>query len=51
MIAYYGLPLDYLESFSGRIAAVTLADIREAFGRRLHGNQMVRVVVGGPDKE
>ena len=51
MIAYYGLPLDYLESFSSRIAAVTLADIREAFGRRLHGNQMVRVVVGGPDKE
>ena len=51
MIAYYGLPLDYLESFSGRIAAVTLADIREAFGRRLHGDQMVRVVVGGPDKE
>jgi len=51
LIAYYDLPLDYLGTFTERIAAVTRADIREAFGRHLHGNRMVKVIVGGPEKE
>lgn len=50
MIGFYGLPLDYLETFPGRVAAVDLAAVRDAFHRRLHPERMVTVVVGGADR-
>ena len=45
-IAWNGLPLDYLESWTGRVQAVTVADIRRAFSRVLQPERMVTVVVG-----
>ena len=48
-IAWNGLPLDYLEHWSARVAAVTLADIRAALQRKLQPERMVTVVVGAPE--
>ncbi|HHJ12277.1 MAG TPA: insulinase family protein, partial [Chromatiales bacterium] len=48
MIGFYGLPLDYLDRFNERIEAVTAAQIRDAFRRRIHPERMVTVIVGGP---
>ena len=45
-IAWNGLPLDYLESWTRRVEAVTVADIRRAFARVLQPERMVTVVVG-----
>ena len=46
MIGFYRLPLDYLDRFVGRIEAVTAEQIRDAFGRRIHPDRFVTVVVG-----
>jgi zinc protease len=48
MIARYGLPLDYLETFPRRVEAVTVEAVREAFRRRLGDDGgYVTVLVGG----
>ena len=47
MIGFYGLPLDWLEIVPKRIAAVTLADVRDAFLRRVDPARNISVVVGG----
>jgi zinc protease len=47
MIGFYGLPLDYLERFTSQVEAVTVAQIREAFQKRVNLDQMVTVMVGG----
>lgn len=46
VIGFYGLPLDYLDRFTDRIAEVTLEQIREAFARRLDLSRMATVIVG-----
>lgn len=46
-IAWYGLPLDYLETWKDRVRAVTVGDVTRAFGRVLQPDRMVTVVVGG----
>ncbi|HKQ31040.1 MAG TPA: pitrilysin family protein [Burkholderiales bacterium] len=46
-IAFYGLPLDYLEEFPRRVEAVTAAQIRDAFQRRIDPQRMATVIVGG----
>jgi zinc protease len=46
-IAWYELPLDYLDHWTQQVAAVTVADIRAAFARKLQPERMVTVVVGG----
>ena len=45
-IGFYNLPLDYLERWSPRVQAVTVAQIREAFERQVRPSSMVTVVVG-----
>ena len=45
-IAWNGLPPDYLETWTARVEAVTVADIRRAFQRVLQPGRMVTVVVG-----
>jgi zinc protease len=45
-IGFYGLPLDYLERFPRRVAAVSAAQVREAFARRVRAEHLVSVVVG-----
>ena len=47
MIGFYNLPLDYLDTFSQRVEAVTLKDIQEAFQRRIAPDRMATVTVGG----
>lgn len=46
-IGFYNLPLDYLDTFNQRVEAVTAEQIRSAFQRRVHPEDMVTVMVGG----
>ena len=48
MIGFYGLPLDYMDTFTRNVAAVTVKDIRTTFRRRLDVNHFVTVLVGQP---
>ncbi len=45
-IGFFGLPLDYLETFSARVEKVTQEQVRDAFKRRVRLEQMVLVTVG-----
>ncbi len=47
VIGYYGLPMDWLDRFPERVSEVTLAQIRDAFRRRVDPARMATVVVGG----
>jgi zinc protease len=47
VIGFYGLPLDYLDRFVGRIESVTAEQIRDAFARRVHPDRLAIVSVGG----
>jgi zinc protease len=49
-IAFYGLPLDYLDSFIGKVEAVTAADIQHAFKARIDPDKLQTVIVGGGAK-
>lgn len=46
MIGFYNMPLNYLDTFIGRIEAVTLPQIQDAFKRRIQPDKMVTVTVG-----
>ncbi len=46
-IAWNDLPLDYLDTWRQQVQAVTVADIRAAFARKLQPDRMVTVIVGG----
>jgi zinc protease len=46
MMAWYGLPLDYLERWTERVAAVTPDQVRAAFAQVLDAQRLVTVVVG-----
>jgi zinc protease len=46
IIGFYRLPLDYLDQFPTRIEAVTLAQVKDAWRRRIHPARMATVVVG-----
>ena len=50
VIGFYGLPLDYLDRFNERIEAVTVAEIRDAFQRRVDPDKFVTVLVGPVDQ-
>lgn len=45
-IGFYRLPLDYLDRYPERVEAVTVAQVRDAFARRLKPDSLVTVVVG-----
>lgn len=45
-IAWHGLPLDYLDTWSGQVEKVTAAEIRAAFNRKLQPDRMVTVILG-----
>lgn len=47
MIGFYGLPLDYLDTFNSRVDALTTSQIRDAFARRIHPDKMITITVGG----
>ena len=45
-IAWNDLPLDYLDTWTARMNAVTVADVKAAFQRKLQPDRMVTVMVG-----
>lgn len=47
VIAFYGLPLDYLDRYIENVEKVTAADVRAAFSRHVRLENLVTVVVGG----
>jgi len=49
MIGFYGLPLTYLDDFPGKVGNVTVAQVREAFQRRVNPDAMATVIVGAPE--
>ena len=46
MIGFYDLPLDYLETFPKKVAAVDADQIKQAFARRINLERSAIVVVG-----
>ena len=46
VIGFYRLPLNYLDDFIGKVDAVTTAQIKDAFMRRIKPDNMVTIVVG-----
>ncbi|MES9945796.1 MAG: pitrilysin family protein [Candidatus Thiodiazotropha sp.] len=46
VIGFYDLPLDYLDRFTDKVAAVTREQIQDAFQRRIDPDRLVRVQVG-----
>jgi zinc protease len=49
VIGVYDLPLTWLDDYVGQINKVTLAQVKDAFARRIKPDQMVTVVVGGAE--
>ncbi|MCU7958554.1 MAG: insulinase family protein [gamma proteobacterium symbiont of Bathyaustriella thionipta] len=49
MIGFYDLPLDYLDSFTDKVNAVSMEQIRDAFKRRLQPDKFATIVVGGAE--
>ena len=47
MIGFYGLPLDWLDTYTGHIAAVTAEQVQDAFARRIRPEHLVTIVAGG----
>jgi len=45
-IAWNGLPLDYLDTWTRQVERITIADIKDAFARKLQPDRMVTVTVG-----
>ncbi len=45
-IAWNGLPLDYLDTWTEQVRRVSVADIRRAFAKAIQPERMVTVVVG-----
>ena len=46
-MAWHGLPLDYLDTWTDKVKAVSVAEIQRAFVKALQPERMVTVVVGG----
>jgi zinc protease len=49
-IAWNGLPLDYLDTWTASVERLSAEDVRQAFARVLRPQDMVTVVVGGRDQ-
>ena len=49
MMGLYDLPLDWLVTLPDKIAAVTTAQIRSAFRRRIQSQEQITVIAGAPE--
>jgi len=47
LIGFYNLPLTWLDDFPQRVNAVTVAQVREVFARRVRPEHLVTVIVAG----
>jgi zinc protease len=45
-LAFFGLPLDYLDTFISKVEAVTVDDIKRAFAARIDPDKLQTVMVG-----
>ena len=50
MIGFYDMPLDYLDTFTAKVDALTHEQVVDAFQRRLDPDKMLTVIVGGDPK-
>ncbi len=50
VIGFYDLPLTYLDDFTDKVEKVTVAQVREAFARRIDPQAMATVIVGAPEQ-
>lgn len=48
VIGFYKLPLNYLDEYNKNVEKVTVAQIKDAFSRRLKTENFVTVIVGDP---
>ena len=48
VIGFYGLPLDYLDHYAENVEKVTAAEVKAAFARHVKQENLVTVVVAGP---
>lgn len=48
-IGFYGLPLDYLNTWTARVNAVTREEAQTAFAKHVNLSKMVTVLVGAPE--
>jgi len=48
MIGFYNLPLTYLDDFTRKVEQVNVAQIHDAFMRRINPQAMAMVIVGAP---
>jgi len=46
-IGFYQLPLDYLQTYTARIDALTLEQVRQAFQQHIQPDKLLTVIVGG----
>ncbi len=46
VIGFYGLPLDYLDTWVDRVKVVDVTAVKQAFARRIDPDRLVTVVVG-----
>ncbi|AON56489.1 M16 family metallopeptidase [Herbaspirillum seropedicae] len=46
VIGFYGLPLDYLDHWIERIRAVSVQDVRAAFRKHVHPEELSTIIVG-----
>ncbi len=51
MIGFYGLPLDYLDTFTNTINNISRDEVMDAFKRRVHPDKMLTIIVGGEAKD
>ncbi|MCM1128267.1 MAG: insulinase family protein [Alistipes senegalensis] len=49
LIGYYGLPLDYLDTWTAQVEAVTAEAVCAAFQKKLSANSLTTVIVGGSE--
>ena len=49
LIGFYKLPLTFLDDYVNKVEQVTVAEIKDAFKRRIIPDNMVTVVVGPPE--
>lgn len=47
LIAFYGLPLDYLQNYIGTMNGITLEQIKTAWNRHVEPDKLITVIVGG----
>ncbi|HNR61069.1 MAG TPA: pitrilysin family protein [Thauera sp.] len=47
MIGFYGLALDWLDTYPAHVEKVTVAAVRDAWQRRIRPDQLITVIAGG----